>query len=137
MSGTKASWTPERRARAAEATRAQMACPARCAQQAKVMRKTRKRGNSKAWLAARRRPERCAVDRRTMKGLHARPGFTARVVRAAANGASAAADRRRGGAVPAGYGAVYRRLREGKKLPAKEALRLVRAQRARDLARQK
>lgn len=126
-------WTPERRIAAAERTRKQMADPARRKVQAEIMRAVRREPlHIRTWLESRRRPERCAIDSNTMRQLRADPVIEARRKRGSAHARTARAARERGGAIPDGYEALYRHLRN-KQYSAKEALRLVRLQRGADL----
>jgi hypothetical protein len=122
MAGTRASWTPERRARQAEACRKQMADPARRERQAQIMRAVRLNPEHQAaWLEARRKPERRAVDSATMTRLHLDRDFEANRIaaqRAAVKGSKrsdpaadrlllAERDKVRNGPVPEGYAETY------------------------------
>jgi len=141
MAGTKSSWTPERRARQAEATRKQMADPERRRRQAEIMRAVRLNPEHQAaWLEARRKPERRAVDSATMTRLRRDADFEA--VRAAARiAATTRVDRSflaereqiRSAPVPDGYQDVYDYLLTALRLSAEEAKEIVHQQRQADM----
>jgi hypothetical protein len=131
MSGKEVKWTPQRRAAQAARMRALNADPGFAAKREAGLGKSAKhkahlsRLLGSLWLDPAWRANTIAAVIRTAK----RPDVKAKKSAASRR----MQDRRRGASIPEGYDGLYRLLRRGKRLPAREALRLVRAQRAADL----
>jgi hypothetical protein len=126
MAGTKASWTPERRAARAELTRRQMADPARRERQREIMKRVRSDPANEAKRHARRyTEENREKDSRRLARLHQDPAFVAKKIAgviAAVKGKPAPHSdptkaravreaKARGGDIPQGYEGRYRELR--------------------------
>ena|SRR6516164_9877117 len=125
-------WTEERRQKASARAKAQMADPARAALQSQVMKRNRGR------MERARREKTYTPEWRERQGLLLRELRDCATIEhkrkeGARRGTKHHQARKRGGDIPSGYEAEYRYLLRIKKLPAGEALRVVRAQRGADL----